>query len=70
MRANKQFKPCPAFFVYAPAIKQISSRVPAYSNSQKVVGFCDFLVKRLASDWREVRRVVRNPPYERKVIQI
>ena len=54
MRADKQFKPCPAFFVYAPAIKQISSRVPAYSNSQKVVGFCDFLVKRLASDWREV----------------
>lgn len=31
-----------------------TSRVPAYRNSQEVVGFCDFLVKRLANDWREV----------------
>ena len=31
-----------------------SSRVPAYKNSQEVVGLCDFLVKRLANNWREV----------------
>ena len=30
------------------------SRVPAYQNIEKIVGFCDFLFKSSANDWREI----------------
>ena len=39
-----------------------SCRVPAYQNLKIIVGFCDYLFKPLANDWREVWRVVRSLP--------
>jgi len=50
-------KPLP----FGRAIINNISRVPAYLQGQKVVGFCDFLVKPLANDWRGVWGVVRSP---------
>ena len=38
-----------------------SSRVPAYQNLEKIVGFCDFLFKPCSNDWKRVWEKVRSP---------